>query len=247
MSSTKWLLGGLGFVLAGPLGAVLGVVIASMFDSAKQLPGGEGTASGEPRRTKASTGDIRLSLLVLFASVMKADGHVRRSELDMVKRFLLHSYGEEGAKEALQVLRQVLEQDFDAIAIASQIADHVNYSTRLELLHFLLDLAAADGEFDDSEDRLIARLSNALRLSDADYRALRALYLKDADPDWAYTALEIEPGATNEEVKKAYRRMAMKYHPDKVSGAGEEIQQKATEKFRSINEAYEHIKKQRGL
>ncbi|MBQ3914155.1 MAG: DnaJ domain-containing protein [Paludibacteraceae bacterium] len=73
------------------------------------------------------------------------------------------------------------------------------------------------------------------------------MYQKSKDPNWAYVALEIEPGATNDEVKKAYRRMAMKYHPDKVAGAGEEMREKATEKFRAINEAYEHIKSQRGI
>jgi DnaJ like chaperone protein len=81
----------------------------------------------------------------------------------------------------------------------------------------------------------------------ADYQSLLALYQRQKDTNWAYKALEIEPTASNDEVKKAYRRMAMKYHPDKVATAGEEIRQQATEKFRGINEAYEHIKKQRGL
>ena len=78
-------------------------------------------------------------------------------------------------------------------------------------------------------------------------RFLLALYQRHKDVNWAYTALEIEPNATNEEVKKAYRKMAMKYHPDKVANAGEEIRQQATDKFRAINEAYEHIKQIRGL
>ena len=62
-----------------------------------------------------------------------------------------------------------------------------------------------------------------------------------------YEVLGISPNATDDEVKKAYRRMAMKYHPDKVANAGEEIRQQATDKFRAINEAYEHIKQQRGI
>jgi DnaJ like chaperone protein len=73
------------------------------------------------------------------------------------------------------------------------------------------------------------------------------LYGKKKDPNWAYTALEIDPSATNEEVKKAYRRMAMKYHPDKVASAGDDVKQRATEKFRAINEAYEYIKMIRGM
>ena len=248
---TKYfLLGGLGFVLGGPIGAALAVVIASMWDSSKALPGNsesnsETTFEGRKRNTVAS--DVKVSLLVLIACVMKADGHVRKSELDLVKRFLVRNYGEQGALEALQILKSLLEQDIDPSAVANQIAQNVNYSTRLELLHFLFDLANSDNEFLDSELQKIEQISAGLKISPADYRALAALYQKAKDPNWAYMALEIEPGATNDEVKKAYRRMAMKYHPDKVAGAGEEMRNSATEKFRAVNEAYEHIKSQRGI
>lgn len=255
-SLTKYfLLGGLGFVLGGPIGAALAVVITSMMDSSKALPSdspseGPGSKDEGPRsrgRGQTYAADIKVSLLVLIACVMKVDGHVRKSELDLVKRFLIRNYGEQGALEALQILKSLLDQDMDVMAVAGQIADNVNYSTRLELLHFLFDLANTDGDFAESELQMIERIAGALRVSHADYRALAALYQKAKDPNWAYVALEIEPGATNEEVKKAYRRMAMKYHPDKVSGAGEEMHEKATEKFRAINEAYEHIKSQRGI
>ena len=249
-SLTKYFLpGGLGFVLGGPIGAALAVVITSMVDSSKALPA-DSSSEGQGARAKgrrSNAADIKVSLLVLIACVMKVDGHVKKSELELVKRFLVRNYGEQGALEALQILKSLLDQDMDPMAVAGQIADNVNYSTRLELLHFLFDLANTDGEFADSELQMIERVAGALRVSAADYRALAALYQKGKDPNWAYVALEIEPGATNEEVKKAYRRMAMKYHPDKVAGAGEEMREKATEKFRAINEAYEHIKSQRGI
>ena len=244
-----FLLGGLGFVLGGPIGAALAVVITSMVDSSKALPAtADGAQNGETQQGhKVNAGDVKVSLLVLIACVVKVDGHVKKSELDLVKRFLVRNYGEQGALEALQILKSLLEQDIDPMAVSQQIKENVNYSTRLELLHFLFDLANTDGDFDDSELQMIERISIGLNISPADYRALAALYQKTKDPNWAYTALEIEPGATNEEVKKAYRRMAMKYHPDKVAGAGDEMRDKATEKFRGINEAYEHIKSQRGI
>lgn len=252
MSTAKWILGGLGFVMGGPIGAIIGVVIASLFDSDSALPGPETTDTGyrqgpSQARPRATQGDIRVSLLVLIACVMKADGHVRKSELDLVKRFLTRNYGEQGALSALQVLKHLLEQDINPVDVGYQIAHHVNYSTRLELLHFLFDLANADGEFVDSELQMIQLIAHAMNISDADFRSLAALYQKAKDPDWAYTLLEITPAATNDEVKKAYRRMAMKYHPDKVAGAGDEIKANATEKFRAINEAYEHIKSVRGI
>ena len=254
MSTAKWLLGGLGFVLGGPIGALIGVVIAKVFESTAALPGDNDSyserregANASSGRRGASASDIRVSLLVLIACVMKADGHVRKVELDVVKQFLVRNYGEQGALAALQMLKHMLSQTFDTHEVCAQIADNVNYSTRLELVHFLLELANSDGEIATAEKQVIDQIAYSLRLSDADYQSLVALYQKAQDPNWAYQALEISPDCTDEEVKRAYRRMAMKYHPDKVASAGEEIRQKATEKFRGINEAYESIKRQRGI
>lgn len=250
MSIGKWIFGGLGFVLGGPIGAVVGVVLASLFEGSTGLLTQEGTPythAHTARGNRPSQGDIRISLLVLIACVLKADGHVRKTELNTVKRFLVNNYGEQGALEALQVLKSLLEQNINPTAVAQQIAQHVNYSTRLEILHFLLDLAHADGEYATQERRVIEQIAEASGITQADYRSLLALYGKTQNPHWAYQALEIQPEATDEEVKKAYRRMAMKYHPDKVAGAGEDIRQKATEKFRAVNEAYENIKLQREM
>jgi DnaJ like chaperone protein len=124
---------------------------------------------------------------------------------------------------------------------------HVNYSTRLELVRLLLEIAKSDGEIDPRELAVIEMIAINMSVQSADYQSILALYQRHKDSNWAYTALEILPTATNEEVKKAYRRMAMKYHPDKVANAGEDIRKQATDKFRGINEAYEHIKQQRGL
>lgn len=247
---------GLGWALGGPLGAIIGYAIGRAFsaatDSAEQhipIESGEqqtGTSGSTSYKT-SSVNDFRAALLVLIACVMKADGHVKRSELDVVKSFLVRNYGEDDAKVALQMLKHILEQDIDVIAVARQIGQNVNYSVRLEIIHLLLDIAHADGEITHSEEQMIVRIAVCFKLKDNDLISLMSLYRKGKDPDWAYKALEIEPSVTDEEVKRAYRRMAMKYHPDKVASAGEEVKQAATEKFRAINEAYEEIKKQRGM
>jgi DnaJ like chaperone protein len=62
-----------------------------------------------------------------------------------------------------------------------------------------------------------------------------------------YKILEVTPDASDSEVKKAYRKMAMKYHPDKVSHLGQDVKKQAEEKFRKVQEAYENIKKARGF
>lgn len=260
MSAGKWILGGLGFVLGGPIGALIGVFIGSLFDSGDRILTDSDTADNSTRQTdygssetysrtyrRASVGDIRVSMVVLFACVMKADGRVMKSEVNYIKPFLLKNYGEDGAKEALHLLKELLQKDIDPIAVSQQIAQHINYSTRLEIIHILFDLAKVDGEVSEAEENMISLIATNMHVQDADYRSLLSLYRKHVDPNWAYIALEIDPSASDEEVKKAYRRMAMKYHPDKVANAGEEVRQQATEKFRSINEAYETIKLGRGM
>ena len=232
---------GLGFVLGGPVGAVIGFFIGSAFSGNQQE---EYTSTN---RRHATEGDFKVSLLVLIACVMKADGNVKRSELDVVKRFLLRNYTESDALEALQILKKLLEQPINETEVAMQIGQYMNYSTKLELVHLLLDIAYADGGFSSAEMAVINRIANIFRLSTADFDALCALYNKQQDADWMYKALQITPDVSDDEVKKAYRKMAMKYHPDKVASAGEEAKQSATEKFRQINEAYEAIKKARGM
>lgn len=247
MSLGKWILGGLGFAVGGPIGSIIGVLIATLFEK----NGADNHSSTSTNRTfraqRTTAGDVRVSIIVLIACVIKSDGRVLKSEINYIKPFLLKTFGEAGAKQALLLLKELLKQDIDAKAVAQQIGQHINYSTRLELVHLLLAVANADGELHELELEIISSISMNMSVQDADYQSILALYQRSKDANWAYTALEITPSATNEEVKKAYRRMAMKYHPDKVANAGEEIRQQATDKFRAINEAYEHIKQQRGI
>lgn len=247
MSLGKWILGGLGFAVGGPIGSIIGVLIATLFEK----NGADNQTSSSTNRTfraqRTTAGDVRVSIIVLIACVIKSDGRVLKSEINYIKPFLLKTFGEAGAKQALLLLKELLKQDIDAKVVAQQIGQHINYSTRLELVHLLLAVANADGELHELELEIISSVSMNMSVQDADYQSILALYQRSKDANWAYTALEITPSATNEEVKKAYRRMAMKYHPDKVANAGEEIRQQATDKFRAINEAYEHIKQQRGI
>ena len=188
-----------------------------------------------------------MSLLVLMACIMKADGHVDKSELVVVKRFLVANFGEQGALDALQILKNLLDQNINETEVAQQISQNLNYSSKLELLHLLFNIAYADGEVVAAEMATIQRIASIFRIDRLDLESVKAPYMKHIDQDWAYKSLEIEPSATNEEIKKAYRNMAKKYHPDKVNDLGEDVKKSATEKFRYINEAYENLKKQRGI
>lgn len=243
---TKLFATGLGFVLGGPIGALIGFFISSSFTKSNTTYYNDNNDNN--RRTKrTSEGDFKVSLLVLIACVMKADGAAKKSELDVVKRFLDRNFNEEESLEALQILKNLLKQPIDETAVAMQISNYMNYSTKLELIHLLLDIAYADGGVSDTELTVISRISNIFAISQADFVSLQSMYKKQQDTTWMYKVLQIEPTASNEEVKKAYRRMAMKYHPDKVANSGEDAKKSATEKFRKINEAYEEIKKSRGI
>ena len=92
---------------------------------------------------------------------------------------------------------------------------------------------------------MLESIASAIRLTSTDAASVIAMFYKDSGS--AYAVLEISPSASDDEVKSAYRRMAMKNHPDKVATLGPEVQKAAAEKFRKIQEAYETIKKERGI
>ncbi len=235
----KWLGGGLGFVMGGPIGGLLGFLVGSMIDS---TTGQVTYTTGSPSTRQ---GDFGMSLLVLVAAVMKADGKVVRSELDYVKKFFVGQFGTESARQATLLLKDILKKDIPLRDVCLQIRNHMDYSSRLQLLHLLFNISVADSAIHPSEVEVVEKISSYLGVSSNDFRSIKNMFIPETDS--AYKILEIERSATNDEVKKAYRRMAMKYHPDKVSTLGEDIRKAADEKFRKVNEAYNKIKEERKL
>ncbi len=233
----KWIGAGLGWTFGGPLGAILGFALGSFIDATKvEVSHGE---------QKTTPGDFIASLLVLVAAIMKADGKVVRSELDFVKKYFVQAFGSASATEALQMLRDILKQNINVQDVSYQIRQRMDYSSRLQLLHFLYGIADADGRIDPVELKLIEQISYHLGISSADSGSIKNMFIKSTDS--AYKILGVDRTATDEEIKKAYRSLAVKYHPDKVNYLGEDIRKKAKEKFQQINEAYEAIKKERGI
>jgi DnaJ like chaperone protein len=233
----KWIGGGLGWAFLGPLGALLGFAVGSMFDkSTDVLPQYAG---------KTQHGDLVASLLVLSAAIMKADGKVLKAELDFVKRFLLQQFGEDAAKSHLLTLKILLEKDIPVSEVAQQIKMYMDYSSRLQLLHYLWGIASSDNDIDPNEVRLINEIAYSMGISAADINSIKAMFVENTES--AYQILEIARTATNEEIKKAYREMAIKYHPDKVAHLGDDIKKSAEDRIKKVNEAYDKIKKERGI
>ena len=239
MGYAKWVGAILGFIIFNFVGAIIGFLIGSLVDASNT------NGQGNAQASHVGNNGFMMSLLSLSAAVMRVDGALKRSELDYVKRFFVHNFGVEVTKQAMLILRDILKKPINVQAISIQTRDRIDYSSRLQLLHYLFGVAAADGEMHSSEIRIVAQIASYLSISNADYTSIKAMFV--AETDSAYKVLEIEPSATDEEVKKAYRQMAIKYHPDKVAHLGEEFQKAANEKFKKVTEAYEKIKKQRGF
>ncbi len=237
MKLGKWIGGGLGWALFGPIGAIFGFAAGAIIDS-------DNFSTKSRYQTHTTQGDFIASLLVLIAAVMKADGTIKRSELEYVKDFLRQSLGEAAAQDALISLRNILRNDIPIEDVCRQINLNLDYSSKLQLIHLLIGVAQADKEISSSENELIKRIAILLQLNASTFESL--LNVNNPVQD-AYKVLEVSPNASNEEIKKAYRRLANEHHPDKVSYLGEELQKKAKEKFQKINEAYDIIKKERGI
>jgi DnaJ like chaperone protein len=236
----KWLGGGLGFVMGGPIGGLLGFLVGSMIDSTTIQTTTTGT-----RVARTNQGDFGMSLLVLVAAVMKSDGKVVKSELDYVKQFFIRQFGQESAKQALLMLKDILKQEIPVRDVSLQIGRNMDYSSRLQLLHLLFNVSLADKQIHPLELEIIEKISGYLGVAAADFSSIKNMFIPETDS--SYKILEIDQTSTNDEVKKAYRRMAMKYHPDKVSHLGEDFRKTADEKFKKVNEAYDKIKKERNM
>lgn len=244
MGYGKWIVGAIGWAFGGPLGALLGFGLGSIIDGAISNGRAMEAADGGNIRV-GQRNSFLLSLLVLSTAVMKADGKVMRSELEYVKDFVRRNFGEHAVTEALQILKDLLKKDVDIEEISGQIVANMPVSQRLQLLHYLCGIAQADAFPSQAEMDVLHRIAAALRIPPQDSESVFAMFGGSVND--AYKVLEIEPSATDDEVKKAYRRMALKHHPDKVSALGEDVRKAAEEKFKQIGLAYEKIKKERGI
>jgi DnaJ like chaperone protein len=245
------MLGGmLGWSVGGPIGGVIGFLVGSLVDggfSVKGMQPGRDPRAGRPGRRpqQTSQGDFYVSLVVLSAAIMKADGKVLKSELEYVKRFMEQQTSKKEAAEYIKVLKGVLKKDIPLQEVGQQIGRQMQLAMRLQLIHYLFGIAQADGHVHSSEVKTIELIASYMRIPQRDFVSIKNMFFKEVDS--AYKILEITKSASDKEVKKAYRRMAVRYHPDKVAQLGENVKKGAKEKFQRIQEAYEQIKKERGM
>lgn len=246
----KWLGAGLGFTLGGPIGAILGYFLGNAVDGdAKEIENKQkerqNTTQRNTQKVNATPGDFEVSLLILASVVIKADGRVDESELEYVRAYFIKMYGKEKANQTFKLFNGIIKKKISTRQISIQIREHMSHASRLQLIHFLFGIAKADGNVAASEEKEIHKIAGYFYISDYDYASIKAMFYNEVDS--AYKILEITKEVSDDEVKKAYRKMAKKYHPDRVVSISEEHKKGAKEKFQSIQEAYENIKKERAF
>lgn len=243
----RWLAAILGYSFFRFPGAIVGFLLGSVienFRSKKQ--GGNFKTVFTQQRNTVSPADFELNLLSLASLVIKADGKVSQEELDFVRKYFVQSYGKERANATFKIFNEVInKQEISAPNICALLRQRMRYESRLQILHFLFSIAKADGIVSDAEVKEIHSISNNLGINFRDFESIKAMFFNN--PDSAYKILEIEKTVTDVEVKKAYRTMVKKYHPDKLQHMDEVYRNGAEEKFRKVQEAYEQLQKERGF
>ena len=261
MGFAKWIGGSIGWSLGGPIGAIAGFALGSLFDRGIEDKETINEAyQNTQNNSQTSAADFGMSMVILSAAVMRADNKIMKSELDFVKAYLLEQFGANHAKELISALKEVLKTEVPVRQVCLQIKANMSHPMRLQLLHYLFGVAYADGNVDRTELTMLNTMARYLGISQKDFFSINAMFTGGQGSNGgarnnsnnlglpvSYKILEIESTVTDSEVKKSYRKMAKKYHPDKVASLGPEFQNAAKEKFQKVQQAYEEVKKSRGM
>lgn len=245
----QWIFALLGLIFFKIPGAILGFLIGSFL---KNLNVNLETTNRKYsfQNREVSPADFRLNLLSLCSLVIKANGQVSQAELDFVRMQFVKMYGKEQANAIFRTFNELVKgREISAERVSIYLKMRTPYATRLQIIHFLFGIAQADGSISPSEVSQIQQIAYYFSISNNDFESIKAMFVqnKTRHINDAYTILEINPSATNAEVKKAYREMAKKYHPDRVITQDEAIKKGAEEKFKQVQQAYEEIAKERGI
>jgi DnaJ like chaperone protein len=238
---SKWILVILGYTFFRFPGALFGYFLGGLI---------EGSSSKNKFKRQnirnISSQDFELNLLALASLVIKADGTVSKQELDYVRSYFVSAYGKERANTTFKIFNDnINKKGISSLNISKLFNSVLNYESRLQVIHFLFGIAKADGNVSSSELKKLLQLSSLLKLSNADFESIKAMFVDQVGG--AYKILEIDKSASDQKIKRAYRDLAKKHHPDKVQHLGEAYVKSAQEKFQKVQEAYERIKSERGF
>ncbi len=231
--------GGIGLMLGGPLGAILGATIGhSLLDQ-------QATARGSYSALQKKQAIFFTAIFAMLGKMAKADGIVSIEELQVVEQFMSHNLqlDAEARQYAIGIFNEAKDSTYSFDAYARQFGQVFYNEPQLRQMFYelLFTLAMADGVLHPAEDRLLKKSPALLNLPEELYGVLKKRLVKDLSP--LYAMLGVSESATDAEIKKAYRKLATEYHPDKIMAQGlpEDFHKFAEDKFKQINEAYETL------
>ncbi len=253
--------GAFGFLMGGPLGAVLGASVGHQFDEGMQgMDAEEGLNPGDQHRVQIAFFTATFSVM---GHIAKADGRVTADEIKLAKRVMDElALSGDMRKTAVNLFEQGKSANFPLDDVLDQFRRECHRRTHLirMFLELQIQAAYADGALDKAEENVLHRICEHLGISRFEYERIKLQFqaqqrfyghsqqqqasnrLEDA-----YAALGIEKTASDAEVKKSYRRLMSQHHPDKLVAKGlpEEMMVIAKEKTQQIRKAYETIKESR--
>ena len=243
--------GTIGFAIGGPVGAVAGAAFGHMFDSETA-----GQPAGVKSGNRLSNGETaQMTFFVasfsMLAKLVKADGQITESEIATIRQFMFDDLHltPQSRLAAENIFRAAMDSSQSFEDFAAQF--YQNFHNQPQLLEFMMDIlfrvALADGSLHVAEERLIQSAAGIFQFSNDAYLKFKTRYAPDSDK--YYTILGCSNRDSDDKIKKQYRKMVRDYHPDAIASKGlpEEFVTFANDKFREIHEAYEMIKKERGL
>tara|TARA_R110002111_G_scaffold149064_2_gene216109 strand:- start:2202 stop:2975 length:774 start_codon:yes stop_codon:yes gene_type:complete len=237
---------------------LLGYFIGGGIDRAKDLGLGaiNPLASGQRKLVFLET------TFVLMGKLAKVDGHISKDEINHVEDFIQKmGMSAEHRQQAIDQFKRGSAADFDIDATLNAFIAHCGQTLHLKqvLLMYLIVMAAADGQVDSQEEAFLKQVANRLGYSDIEFRQMLDMVLNQShfsqgrptsasSLDDAYKALGVTAAQSDQEIKRAYRKLMSQYHPDKLIGQGvpEDMVNVATEQAKEIQVAYDLIKKHRG-
>lgn len=260
MGFAKWIGAFIGGMSGGIFGAIAGYALGSIAENAFGLGGTRYTVEdadapdGVNREAYGQRNSFLLSLLMLAAHIIQADGKIMHSEMECVRRMLRQSFGEAAVSQGDEILKRLFERrkqigatqwNQEIMQACQEISRYMTEEQRLHLVAFMCDISKADGTVSPVEVDQIKLICGYLRLSASVVDQL--LNLGGNTLEEAYKVLGVPSTATDDEVKRAYRKMALQYHPDKVATLGEDVKAAAEKKFKEIQAAKDKIYEARGL
>ncbi len=253
MKTSAWIGGVLGWIVLGPLGALIGGIVGQLVGSDDE-GNGRSFSSEEGNTVEGNRNSFLMSILVLASYIIKSDGRIMHSEMELVRQWLRVNFGEVAVQQGDQILRRLFEaskQQGEASYrntiqdACLQMSMNMEYGERLQLLNFLVMIAQADGYVDSSEVTALKQVAVWLQMPEEEIDSM--LNLENDDLESAYKVFGLTPEASDDDLRRAYRRLALEHHPDRVASLGEDVRKAAEKKFQEINAAKERIWKARGL